>query len=47
MALNTMEGCCQYFEEVVIPQLKTRLFRKVEHTQGENSAHVIFEGTRR
>ena len=46
MALNTIEGCSQHFEEVVIPQLETE-FGNVEHTQERNSAHVIFEGTRR
>ena len=45
MALNTKQGCCQYFEDTVVPRLRTE-FPNLDYTSGRDFAYIRFEGTR-
>ena len=46
MALNTIEGCSQYFEDTVVPRLREK-FPDLVYKQGRKSARIRFERTRR
>ena len=48
MALNTKQGCCQYFEDTVVPRLRTEFPNLgIAYTQGNNYGQITFESTRR
>ena len=46
MALNTMEGCSQYFKDTVVPRLREK-FPNLGYKQGDNWARIVFLKTKR
>ena len=47
MAINTLNGCSQYFMDTVVPRLRTEFTNLgTSYTQGNNYGHITFEKTR-